>query len=100
MLGVWASSWEHDPVGGAEDRESRMRERRALAVRRRRVTVEKLRTALVMQAEGLAMKRLSLRREFPGASRAQIDRRLREWMLDRPLDAPGRPVPWPGPGRR
>lgn len=39
---------------------------------------------------GLAMQRQNLRREFPELSEAKIDERFVEWLVSRPLDAPGR----------
>jgi hypothetical protein len=69
------------------------------AKRCRRAAEERLRVALALSADGFAMKRLSLRRRHPRASRAEIERLLEAWLADRPPDAPGRIVPWPRPRR-
>ena len=54
------------------------------------------RATLDLFETGVAMKRQSLRRDHPGASDEEIDRRLQEWLLDRPGakhgDSPGRRV--------
>jgi hypothetical protein len=68
--------------------------------RRQRILRDRLLVTLAMQAEGIAMQRENLRRRHPGASAAELDRRLREWLLDRPMDAPGRLVSWPRTRRR
>ena len=41
---------------------------------------EKLRQALDMMRAGIRLKRSSLRRQFPEADDAEIDRRLAEWL--------------------
>jgi hypothetical protein len=45
---------------------------------------------------GLALKRQNLRRSHPAATHEEIERLLREWLLERPGaksgDCPGRPV--------
>ena len=56
---------------------------------------EKLRAALDMADEGLALQRQNLRRRHPGASEAEIDRLFGEWLHDRPPDSPGRLIDWP-----
>ncbi len=56
---------------------------------------DRLWLSLEMQVAGIQMKRLSLRRKHPRVSEARLDRLLREWLLDRPADAPGRAVSWP-----
>ena len=65
---------------------------------RERLT-RKLRLALAMGSEGFEMKRMQLRRRFPKADEAEIDRRFRAWLQDRPGaehgDGVGRPVTWP-----
>jgi hypothetical protein len=43
-----------------------------------------------MYREGLAMKREQFRRANPSASEDDLDQMIREWILDRPFDAPGR----------
>ncbi len=45
--------------------------------------------ALRMSAEGLELMRQNLRRRYPTESGSEIDRRLAEWVFDRPMDAPG-----------
>jgi len=42
-----------------------------------------------MYREGLEMKRQQLRRASPSADDAQIERLLRAWIDERPVDAPG-----------
>lgn len=60
---------------------------------------EKLRISLEMSSEGFEMKRMQLRRRFPEADDAEIDRRLGSWLQERPGaehgDGVGRPVSWP-----
>ncbi len=43
-----------------------------------------------MYREGMAMKRQQFRRAHPELSEQEIDTMLREWLDNRPLDAPGR----------
>lgn len=43
-----------------------------------------------MYLEGLAMKRHQFRRENPEATGDQIEQMVRDWINDRPFDAPGR----------
>jgi len=43
-----------------------------------------------MYLEGLAMKRQQLRRENPQVSDDAIEQMVRDWINDRPFDAPGR----------
>jgi hypothetical protein len=56
--------------------------------------------ALELLEAGEAIMRQNLRRKFPGADEADIERRLREWRLSRPGapdgDALGKPGRWPG----
>lgn len=56
---------------------------------------EKLRTALEMFGLGESIMRQKLRGAYPGASAAEIEEKLREWLAKRPGaehgDAPGRP---------
>jgi hypothetical protein len=66
-----------------------------MTARARRALLERLQLALELQQDGIEMKRQSLRRAHPRASRAEIERRLEAWLLDRPLDAPGGVVAWP-----
>jgi len=42
-----------------------------------------------LHTEGLALMRQNLRRRHPEASDAEVEERLRAWLLDRPADAPG-----------
>jgi hypothetical protein len=55
--------------------------------------------AFELYEAGESMMRQSLRRRYPGASDAEIEQRLVEWLLTRPGaefgDAEGRPVEWP-----
>jgi Rv0078B-related antitoxin len=44
---------------------------------------------------GVEMRRAQLQDRHPGASEAEINRLLREWLLNRPGDAEGVPVKWP-----
>ena len=57
------------------------------------------RATLDLFETGVAMKRQSLRQDHPRASDEEIDRRLQEWLLDRPGakhgDSPGRRVDLP-----
>jgi hypothetical protein len=55
----------------------------------------KLRVALALHEDGIALMRENLRRRHPGESDGEITARLRLWLRDRPADAPGRPVTWP-----
>jgi hypothetical protein len=66
----------------------------AMAERRSKVAA-RLRLAIAMQADGAVLMRENLRRRHPEASEAELDRLFERWLLDRPPDAPGRPVPWP-----
>ena len=43
-----------------------------------------------MYREGMALKRQQFQRAHPDASAEAIDAMLREWLFDRPMDAPGR----------
>ena len=43
-----------------------------------------------MYLEGLQMKRAQIRRDHPDLGDDEIERLLREWITDRPMDAPGR----------
>lgn len=45
---------------------------------------EKLRIALELFESGVAMMRETLKREHPTESEAQIEKRLRQWIRDRP----------------
>lgn len=50
---------------------------------------EKLRVALELQDLGIQIMKSNLRRRFPDASEEELRERLRQWLLDRPPDAPG-----------
>lgn len=54
------------------------------------------RTTLDLFNTGVDLMRLNLRREHPQANEDEIDRRLRQWLRERPGaesgDCPGRPV--------
>ena len=51
---------------------------------------DKLLLALEMADAGIAMKESQLRRQHPEASPQEIAVMLREWLINRPPDAPGR----------
>jgi hypothetical protein len=59
----------------------------------------RLRRALDMFRTGEAMMRQQLRRKHPEMSPEEIERRVVQWLEDRPGapfgDGPGTPVPWP-----
>jgi hypothetical protein len=63
-----------------------------------RRAAERLRLALDLFGAGEAMMRQKVRREHPGASEAEIERRLELWRLERPGaeqgDGVGVPRPW------
>lgn len=54
------------------------------------------RTTLDLFSTGVELMRQNLRRDRPRASESEIDRRLAEWLQERPGavhgDSPGRPV--------
>ena len=58
--------------------------------------IESFRATLDLFQAGVEMMRQNLRRRYPKASDSEIDRLLREWLLERPGaesgDAPGRAV--------
>ena len=43
-----------------------------------------------MYLEGLEMKRAQIRRDRPDLGDEDIEKLLQAWILDRPMDAPGR----------
>ena len=47
---------------------------------------ERFQIALELQRTGFELQRQNLRRRFPDESEADIERRFREWLLDRPPD--------------
>ena len=61
----------------------------------------RLRLALDLFRTGEEMMRQRLRREHPELSEREIERRLLEWLRERPGaehgDAPGKPLAWPRP---
>jgi len=60
---------------------------------------ERLRLTLRLHDEGVRLMRQNLRRRHPEATDEEIERRLREWLSERPGaergDAEGVPVSWP-----
>lgn len=61
--------------------------------------LERMRTAFDLYRAAEDMMRLNLRRRYPEATDAEIEKHLAAWLQDRPGaeigDAEGRPVPWP-----
>lgn|GEM_PF-898982 len=47
-----------------------------------------------MYLDGLAMKRAQIRREDPTLDDEAVEQLLRAWILDRPMDAPGKIWSW------
>ena len=45
-----------------------------------------------MYLEGLAMKRVQIRRHHPELEDASVEQLLSRWIIDRPMDAPGRVI--------
>lgn len=43
-----------------------------------------------MYLEGLEMKRAQIRRGDPTLDDEAVEKLLRDWIMDRPMDAPGR----------
>ena len=43
-----------------------------------------------MYLEGLEIKRAQIRRENPGLDDETVEKLLKEWIMNRPMDAPGR----------
>ena len=43
-----------------------------------------------MYLEGLEMKRAQIRRGYPTLDDEAVEKLLRDWIMDRPMDAPGR----------
>lgn len=54
------------------------------AIQQRMARVEEL------YLEGLELKRQQIRREEPSLTDDEVEQRVRAWLLDRPMDAPGR----------
>jgi hypothetical protein len=61
---------------------------------------ERLEAALEMWEDGVQIMRENLRRRSPHASEQEIEAELSAWLADRPCDADGVAVPWPGPRSR
>lgn len=63
------------------------------------IAAARLRMAFDLFVAGRRMMRQNLRRRHPDASEEEIERRLGEWMRQRPGaehgDGVGRPVSWP-----
>lgn len=59
----------------------------------------RLRTALSLFDDGVALMRQNLRRAHPDASEAEIERRLRLWLRERPGAEHGDGVGDPAEGR-
>lgn len=53
------------------------------------VAAARFRAALTSADMGVALMRQNLRRRHPEASDTEVDDRLRTWLADRPMDAPG-----------
>lgn len=51
---------------------------------------ESLATVDEMYLEGLEMKRAQIRRQHPEISSESVEKLLRDWIANRPMDAPGR----------
>lgn len=48
--------------------------------------LERFQIAVQLHEDGLALQRQNIRRRNPELSPAEVDRRLAEWLFDRPLD--------------
>lgn len=59
----------------------------------------RLRAALELFDDGVAMMRLNLRRAHPDASEDEIERRLRQWLRHRPGAEHGDAAGTPSEGR-
>ena len=55
----------------------------------------KLRLALALFEDGVAMQRLNLQRSYPTASAEEIDAKLGAWLRNRSCEQPGVRGPWP-----
>lgn len=51
-----------------------------------RPEIERFRVAADLYETGLALQRENLRRRNPGATDAELDALMAEWLEDRPLD--------------
>jgi hypothetical protein len=60
---------------------------------------ERLRLTFDLFEAGVDLMRQRLRRQYPGETEAEIERRIGEWLHERPGaehgDGVGRVVPWP-----
>jgi hypothetical protein len=54
--------------------------------------LESLGTVDEMYLEGLEMKRAQIRRENPEFEDDAVEESLQRWIIDRPMDAPGRVI--------
>jgi hypothetical protein len=65
----------------------------------REVLVERFRTTMRLHEEGVRLMRQNLRRRYPRAGEVEIERRLAEWLSERPGaefgDGVGKPGGWP-----
>jgi len=63
------------------------------------VLARRLRATLLLHEDGVRLMRQNLRRRHPDENDEEIERRLRDWLSERPGaefgDAQGRPVAWP-----
>jgi hypothetical protein len=51
---------------------------------------QSLATVDEMYLEGLAMKRAQIRRDCPDISNESVEQMLQDWIMNRPMDSPGR----------
>lgn len=75
-------------MSGSDPRRARMRQMS--------VEEERLRTALALFDDGVALKRQNLRRRHPELSEEHIDDLLRDWLRERPGAEAGDGVGTPG----
>ncbi len=65
----------------------------------RETLASRLRLTVELHEEGVQIMRQNLRREDPDATDAEIERRLQQWLTERPGaefgDGAGRPGTWP-----
>ncbi len=59
----------------------------------RLVVRERSAEAVRLADDVIALMRANLVRRYPADSEPEIEERLQAWLLDRPMDAPGRVVP-------
>lgn len=53
-----------------------------------------LRLSIALSCNSLLMQRENYRRRFPADTDAQLEARLREWVVERPGDGPGQEIQW------